>query len=44
VAQMLRKGRRPERLVDFARGVLGSEVDRQLAALARKSAATGETA
>jgi hypothetical protein len=30
-AQMLRKGRRPERLVDFARGVLASEVDRQLA-------------
>ncbi len=28
VAQMLAKGRRPERLVDFARGVLGAEIDR----------------
>ncbi len=30
VAQMLAKGRRPERLVDFARGVLAAEVDRLL--------------
>lgn len=37
-AQMLRKGRRPERLMDYARGVLRGEVDRQLTALARKSA------
>lgn len=36
-AQMLRKGRRPERLVDFARGLLRGEVDRQLTALARSS-------
>lgn len=28
VAQMLRKGRRPERLADFARGVLGDEMTR----------------
>jgi hypothetical protein len=33
VAQMLRKGRRPERLVEFARGVLRSEVERQLTSL-----------
>jgi hypothetical protein len=39
-AQMLRKGRRPERLVDFARGVLASEVDRQLASLTRSTAPT----
>lgn len=39
-AQMLRKGRRPERLVDFARGLLGAEVDRQLAALAKPGAET----
>jgi hypothetical protein len=46
VAQMLRKGRRPERLVDFARGVLASEVDRQFASLANKAApaATGDAA
>jgi len=31
VAQMLRKGRRPERLADFAVGVLRSEVERLLA-------------
>jgi hypothetical protein len=31
-AQMLAKGRRPERLVDHARGVLGAEVDRFLRA------------
>ncbi len=30
VAQMLRKGRRPERLADFARGVLRAEVERLL--------------
>jgi hypothetical protein len=43
---MLRKGRRPERLVDFARGLLANEVDRQLAVLARKAApaATGDAA
>lgn len=29
-AQMLAKGRRPERLVDYARGVLASEADRLL--------------
>lgn len=34
-AQMLRKGRRPNRLMDFARGVLRGEVDRQLEALFR---------
>lgn len=28
VAQMLAKGRRPERLADFARGVLGAEIER----------------
>lgn len=37
-AQMLRKGRRPERLVDFARGLLRGEIDRQLAALTGKAA------
>lgn len=31
VAQMLRKGRRPERLAEFAAGVLRSEVERLLA-------------
>jgi hypothetical protein len=31
VAQMLAKGRRPERLADFARGVLGNEIDRLFA-------------
>lgn len=31
VAQMLRKGRRPERLADFARGVLNDEMQRLLA-------------
>lgn len=31
VAQMLAKGRRPERLADFARGVLGDELERLLA-------------
>jgi hypothetical protein len=31
VAQMLRKGRRPERLADYAAGVLRSEVERLLA-------------
>lgn len=40
-AQMLRKGRRPERLVDYARGLLRGEVDRQLQALARKQTTTG---
>jgi hypothetical protein len=48
VAQMLRKGRRPERLVDFARGLLSNEVDRQLASLARAqvaaATATGDLA
>jgi hypothetical protein len=48
VAQMLRKGRRPERLVDFARGLLANEVDRQLASLARAqvaaATATGDLA
>lgn len=39
VAQMLRKGNRPQRLADFARGVLRGEIDRQLTALARKEAA-----
>lgn len=29
-AQMLRKGRRPERLADFARGVLRDEIERQI--------------
>lgn len=42
-AQMLRKGRRPERLLDFARGVLRAEVDRQLERLAAK-AGTGANA
>lgn len=32
-AQMLRKGRRPERLVDFARGVLSGDVARQIDSL-----------
>lgn len=36
-AQMLRKGRRPERLLEFSRGVLRSEIDRQLKSLASKS-------
>lgn len=40
VAQMLRKGRRPERLVEFARGVVRDEVNRQLKSLAAKSAAS----
>ena len=30
VAQMLAKGRRPQRLIDFARGVLATEIDRLL--------------
>lgn len=37
VAQMLRKGRRPERLLDFARGVVRDEVERQLKSFARKA-------
>lgn len=32
-AQMLRKGRRPERLADYARGVLRGEMERQLTPL-----------
>lgn len=47
VAQMLRKGRRPERLADFARGVLRDEIERLLAVAANKqaaSAATGDAA
>ena len=42
VAQMLRKGRRPERLMDFARGVLAKDMDRQLKSLSttRPSAGT----
>ena len=39
VAQMLRKPGRPERLADYARGVLRVEVDKQLDSLARRSAA-----
>ena len=39
-AQMLRKGRRPERLLDYSRGLLGAEIDRQLKSLASKSGAT----
>jgi hypothetical protein len=38
-AQMLRKGRRPERLLDYSRGVLRDEVNRQLKALAGKAGA-----
>ena len=42
VAQMLRKGRRPERLKDFAIGVLSTDMDRQLKSLSttRPSAGT----
>ena len=36
-AQMLRKGRRPDRLMDYARGLLRGEVDRQLDSLKRRS-------
>lgn len=39
-AQMLRKGRRPEHLLDYARGLLGKEIDRQLKSLSGKSGAT----
>jgi hypothetical protein len=42
VAQMLAKGRRPERLVDFARGVLAAEVDRLLR-ISSAGVATGST-
>lgn len=35
VAQMLRKGRRPERLADFARGVLADEIERQIEGYAK---------
>lgn len=38
-AQMLRKGRRPERLLDFSRGVVRAEVERQLKSLAAKAGA-----
>jgi hypothetical protein len=33
---MLAKGRRPERLVDYARGVLRGEVERQLTSLLKQ--------
>lgn len=40
-AQMLRKGRRPERLLEFSRGVLRAEVDRQLKSLSSGRPAAG---
>lgn len=40
LAQMLRKGRRPERLADFARTTLRAEVNRQLDALQRRQSRT----
>lgn len=43
VAQMLAKGRRPERLVDFARGVLAAEVDRLLRAAPSSTARSSES-
>lgn len=39
VAQMLRKGRRPERLVDAARGILAAEMQRLTESLLRRSGA-----
>lgn len=41
VAQMLGKGRRPERLVDFAAGVLRAEVDRLFTSFYKRSASPG---
>lgn len=41
VAQMLAKGRRPERLVDFAAGVLRVEVDRLFTSFYKRSASPG---
>lgn len=38
LAQMLRKGRRPERLADYARNVLRTEVDRLLGAAVARTA------
>lgn len=41
VAQMLRKGARPQRLADFALGILGAEMTRQIEShLRRRAAAT----
>ncbi len=40
-AQMLGKGRRPERLIDYARGVLASEVERLIRAQIRMPDASG---
>lgn len=39
VAQMLRKGRRPERIVDAARGILGAEMQRLTESVLRRSGA-----
>jgi hypothetical protein len=41
VAQMLAKGRRPERLADFAAGVLGDEIDRLLTSFYQRPARPG---
>lgn len=38
LAQMLRKGRRPERLAEFSRGVLRAEIDRLLTSYSKETA------
>lgn len=43
-AQMLRKGRRPERIVDYAVGFVGTEIRRQLARLQEGQAPAVDTA
>lgn len=40
LAQMLRKGRRPERLADYSRNLLRAEVDRQLDSMLRRRGAS----